>query len=208
MHPEAREFLAYCLTMFGRTFYHGKVLDVGSGDINGNNRIYFKEGVEYVGCDVHPGPNVTVCSPCHELTFADGTFDVVISSECFEHDMKYEKSFPAIYRMLKNSGIFVFTCESTGRREHGTRRSTAGDSLSTQLADSEWPDYYKNLTTQDVVASLAGTGKMSELFGYHAFYYNSRTCDLYFVGIKQPLPSSVYTVPYAAPYCSECPEKE
>ena len=194
MHPEARNFLNYCKHTF-EPFYCNttRVLDVGSGDINGNNRIYFDLNrqpttttttplKEYVGCDVYPGPNVTVCMPCHELTYPDAYFDMVISSECFEHDMHYKKTLQSIYRMLANGGLFVFTCASVGRPEHGTRRTTIGDSFSTSLsADSGWPDYYKNLTAYDIVNSF---DSFYELFSYSAFYYNTLSKDLYFVGIK------------------------
>lgn len=185
MHLEARNFLNYCKKTF-EPFYKGRVLDVGSGDINGNNRIYFNSEIkEYVGCDVYPGPNVTVCMPCHELEYPDAYFDMIISSECFEHDMHYNKTLQAIYRMLANGGLFVFTCASFGRAEHGTRRTSIGDSFSTALSpDSGWPDYYKNLTAYDIVNSLSPLGSINDLFSYSAFYYNTLSKDLYFVGIK------------------------
>ena len=107
MHPEARNFLTYCKYVFScyMASPEFKILDVGSGDINGNNRLYFHKDAAYVGCDVYPGKNVTVVSPCHKLTYSDKMFDVIISSECFEHDMHYRDSVAAIYRMLKDGGI-------------------------------------------------------------------------------------------------------
>ena len=38
------------------------VLDIGSLDVNGNNRCHFIEPREYVGVDVGPGANVDVVS--------------------------------------------------------------------------------------------------------------------------------------------------
>lgn len=154
------------------------MLDVGSGDINGNNRIYFNSELD------------VMCTPaqmlqCHELEYPDAYFDMIISSECFEHDMHYNKTLQAIYRMLANGGLFVFTCASFGRAEHGTRRTSIGDSFSTALSpDSGWPDYYKNLTAYDIVNSLSPLGSINDLFSYSAFYYNTLSKDLYFVGIK------------------------
>ena len=47
MHLEARNYLNYCANNFNG-FYHGKVLDVGSGDVNGNNKMYLKIVVYWV----------------------------------------------------------------------------------------------------------------------------------------------------------------
>lgn len=195
MHPEARAFLDYCRNHFG-AWYHGKrVLDVGSGDINGNNREYFRE-CEYTGCDVSPGPNVSVVSPCHLLPHSPSSFGVVISSECFEHDMHYAKSLAKIVDLLEPGGLFVFTCASTGRAEHGTRRAGCDDSLTTKLTDDpEWCDYYLNLTADHVRRAIP----VSRTFGYHRFYYNSASRDLYFVGIKGDRFASP-PADYAAPW--------
>jgi SAM-dependent methyltransferase len=176
MHFEAFDFLKYCAETF-KEYYKGKVLDVGAADINGNNRFFF-QGCEYTGCDVLPGQNVDIVMPCHELPFDKGEFDVIISSECFEHDMYWEKSLRRIMDMLKDGGLFVFTCASTGRPEHGTLRSKPADSLTTQLSRGDWGEYYRNLTGEDVLSILGNT------FGYHRVYYNERSHDLYFAGIK------------------------
>ena len=184
MHPEALHFLQYVYQNF-KQFYKGKVLDVGSGDINGNNRAYF-ENCDYWGCDVVEGPNVDIVSPVHLLPFAKNTFDMVISSECFEHDMHYEQSLKKIESMVKDGGLFVFTCASTGRPEHGTLRTSPGDSLSTRLGDQTWGNYYKNITHEDVLKVL----DMNK-WGYSRFYFNAKSCDLYFVGIKGPVQTTV-----------------
>jgi cyclopropane fatty-acyl-phospholipid synthase-like methyltransferase len=62
-------------------------------------------------------------SKTKDLPFGNNTFDTIISSECFEHDPEYKESFIKIYNMLKPDGLFCFTCASTGRNEHGTRRT-------------------------------------------------------------------------------------
>lgn len=178
MHPEARAFLTYCLSLF-RKYFKGKALDVGSGDINGNNKDLFSD-CEYIGCDIYAGKNVDIVSKCHELPFDDEKFDIVLSSECFEHDMYYEQSIMKIMKMLKQNGLFILTCASTGRPEHGTRRTSPWDSLTSYSDNIEWTDYYKNLTEDDI----RKIPNFIETFKYHRFYYNPHSHDLYFVGIK------------------------
>ena len=176
MHPEAHHFLDYVFHTFP-VKADAEVLDVGSGDINGTNRVFFPTQT-YTGCDVVPGKNVDIVSPCHLLPFSN-RFDVIVSSECFEHDMHYQKSLKKIVTMLKPGGLFAFTCASTGRPEHGTLRTTEHHSLTTRLDNDEWGNYYKNLTDQDIVAAL----DLSR-FSYCRMYHNPIIHDLYFVGIK------------------------
>ena len=60
------------------------VLDIGSLDINGNNQYLF-EDCQYTGIDVGVGKNVDIVSKAHELKMPSGTYDTIISTECFEH---------------------------------------------------------------------------------------------------------------------------
>jgi SAM-dependent methyltransferase len=180
MHPEARNFTVFVRHILADFFINKRVLDVGSGDINGNNRFLFENCV-YDGNDVIQTNNVTIVSKTKNLPFQDSTFDTIISTECFEHDPEYKESFVKIYKMLKPDGLFCFTCASTGRREHGTRRTTPGDSYGTIGGLEDMCDYYKNLTEIDLNESL----QLNELFTVWDTYYCPTTCDLYFVGIKK-----------------------
>lgn len=188
MHNEARHFTIFVKNILPEYFKNKTVLDVGSGDINGNNKFLFKN-CEYHGNDVTQAPNVTIVSFTKDLPFGNETFDTIISTECFEHDPEYASSFKKIYDMLKPNGLFVFTCASTGRPEHGTRRTTKGCSWGTRAQLANMQDYYKNLTTNDVDQVL----NIDESFQVVNTYYNTITHDLYFVGIKSP--SNVRTLP-------------
>jgi SAM-dependent methyltransferase len=180
MHAEARDFTLFVKQLFPEFFNSiNKVLDVGSGDINGNNRFLFNPRSEYHGNDVYAARNVTIVSKTKDLPFPDETFDVIVSTECFEHDPEYEQSFQKILKMLKPGGLFVFTCASTKRPEHGTRRTSRGDSYGTIAGIPDMQDYYKNLTIQDVETCID-----LSVFKTKAAYYNMRACDLYFYGIK------------------------
>ena len=50
-HQEQINFCLYVKEKYPTFFNNKKVLDVGSGDINGNNRYLF-EDCDYFGCDV------------------------------------------------------------------------------------------------------------------------------------------------------------
>jgi SAM-dependent methyltransferase len=181
MHLEARDFTIFVKSILNDYFINKIVLDVGSGDINGNNNFLF-ENCEYHGNDVIDAPNVTIVSKTANLPFEDELFDTIISTECFEHDPEYSASLLKIYKMLKPNGLLCFTCASTGREEHGTSRSHPGCSYGTIGNLEDMKDYYKNLTETDINEVL----DLNNLFSVWDTYYNSQSKDLYFVGIKNP----------------------
>ena len=120
-HLEQKRFCLSAKQQYPEYFEEKLVLDVGSLDINGSNRFLF-QSCNYVGVDLLSGENVDFVSKAHELMLPDSTFDTIISTECFEHDKFYRESIINIIRMLKPGGMFIFTCATTGRPEHGTRR--------------------------------------------------------------------------------------
>jgi autotransporter strand-loop-strand O-heptosyltransferase len=179
-HPQQQEFCKRMSEVFPQYFTGKKVLDIGSLDINGNNR-FFLTNCNYIGLDVGEGPNVDVIQVAHLYDAPNEQFDLIISTEVFEHDMFYEKSLQNIIRMLKPGGAFIFTCASTGRPEHGTRRSD-GSSAAPLLANisEEWSDYYKNLTEADI-REVKG---FEQAFPDGVFEYSAHPGDLYFFGVK------------------------
>ena len=180
-HQEQINFCLYVKEKYPDFFKNKRVLDVGSGDINGNNRYLF-EKCDYYGCDVVQTENVTNVGFCHELPFDNETFDVIISTECFEHDIFWTASLRKIFQMLKVGGLFFFSCATTGRPEHGTLRSRTGSSNTTKLG----LDYYGNLTAEDVdrVLHVNDTFKNAE-FKLNPMAGRGQSEDLYFSGIKQ-----------------------
>lgn len=191
-HPQQQEFCKRMSDLFPQYFTGKKVLDIGSLDINGNNR-FFLTNCNYIGLDVGEGPNVDVIQVAHLYDAPDEQFDLVISTEVFEHDMFYPQSLQNIIRMLKPGGAFIFTCASTGRPEHGTRQSD-GSSAAPLLANisEEWSDYYKNLTEVDI-RNVKG---FEEAFPDGVFEYSDNPGDLYFFGVKGGIKNSrLYTKP-------------
>jgi SAM-dependent methyltransferase len=146
-------------------------LDVGSLDINGSNRDHFAAPAEYIGLDLGPGPGVDLVCPVKEYK-PGPVFDVVISTEALEHDKDWRESLAAMVAALKPGGLLILTCATTGRHEHGTRRTSPGASPYTPL-------YYGNRTAKDLAPLLQPHMTVCE------FSVNSKAHDLYFWGFKK-----------------------
>lgn len=177
-HPEQQHFMISVKQRFPEKFTGCRVLDIGSLDINGNNRYLFNN-YKYVGVDIGSGRNVDVVCRGHEYKDNE-LFDVVISSECFEHDEFWNLTIQNGIDLLKPEGLFLFSCATTGRPEHGTRRTTPQDSPFTSNLEN---DYYMNLTEKDVVEKI----NMSQFSQYEFIARETWPQDLYFWGIKKPL---------------------
>lgn len=172
-HVQQERFCRWVQSMFPEEFSRegAKVLDCGSLDINGCNRGLFSTK-DYTGIDLGPGRNVDVVSRIHEFAAADGTFDIVISTECLEHDRFWAESLRNMYRVCKPGGLMVLSCATTGRPEHGTRASEKEASPFTN-------DYYRNLTAVDLRWVLH-----KPMFSDSQFLIEPEACDLYFWGRK------------------------
>lgn len=178
-HIKQIEFCTKVKLLFPNFFDNKSVLDVGSLDINGSNRYLFNN-CSYYGIDVGAGANVDFVSKAHEFIVPDETYDTIISTECFEHDMYYNLSIKAIIKMLKSNGLFLFTCATDGRPEHGTTRTSPADAP--LLANyGDWSDYYKNLIEQDIRDVI----DIESIFKEFSFEVNKKSHDLYFWGIRK-----------------------
>lgn len=170
-HDEQREFFASVTALHPEYFTGANVLEIGSLNINGTVRDFFTD-CNYVGVDVASGPGVDVVAFGENLAYPDRAFHTVISAECFEHNPEWRATFVNMSRMSR--GMVVFTCATTGRAEHGTRRSSPDSSPLTL----DW-DYYQNLTAEDFTYSV----DLGALFSQYEFTTNEKSHDLYFWGI-------------------------
>ena len=117
MHEEVREFLGRVRRVMPERFRRARVLEIGSFNINGSAREFFDD-CEYIGCDWRAGPGVDVVGFAHDLEFADGRFDVVVSTECPEHDVHWRDTLAAMKRMLKPGGLMLVTVAAFERKPH------------------------------------------------------------------------------------------
>jgi len=173
-HREQREWCELVKYAHDEFFVGTSVLDIGSLDINGNNRYLFEQ-CNYTGIDIGDGPNVDVVCSGH-LFKSDDLFDVVISTECFEHDEHWQQTLKnVINNLLKDGGLFLFSCAAPGRPEHGTKRTSPKDSPFTN-------DYYRNLSEADIRSVL----DCNAIFSNYKFKTRiDFPQDLYFYGIKK-----------------------
>lgn len=173
-HPEQQQWFHIVRNLYPEYFQNQRVLEVGSMNLNGTVRDYFTN-CEYLGIDLGPGPGVDLVINGDEY-IQPGAYSVVISTESFEHNPTWRKTFDNMLTNCSSGGMIVWTCASTGRPEHGTRATTPSDSPYT--CDN---NYYKNLTIQDFVTHW----DFDQLFTRHFWCYNHRPGDLYFVGVKR-----------------------
>lgn len=171
-HHSQFKFFQKVKDKFPQYFKETSIIEMGSLNINGTVRKLFENPVNYVGVDLGEGKDVDVVCRGEDYDGPDKSFDVSISSECFEHNPMWAETFENMYRLTKDNGLITFTCASTGRPEHGTSRTRKADSPFTD-------DYYRNLTEQDFKPIVDKLG-----FKDYYFEYYGGTCDLYFWGIK------------------------
>lgn len=182
-HQQQKDFCRKIKNELPHFFKNKRVLDIGSLDVNGNNKELF-ENCDYIGLDIANGNNVDVVSVGHLYDAPDESFDVIISTEVFEHDMFYEKTITNIIRMLKKEGLFIFTCASTGRPEHGTKRCNQDSAPLLEGVSEEWANYYKNLEESDVKKIEGFREAFQDGKFEYGNYINDIPNDLYFYGIK------------------------
>lgn len=175
-HPQQHQFVSLVSKRLSNDYSGKHILEIGSYDVNGSIRQFFYNS-NYLGVDLTAGPGVDILCEGDKLDHPNGTYDLTISSECFEHNPQWSETFLNMYRMTKNGGVLIITCATTGRLEHGTTRTSPKSSPGTQSLG--W-DYYLNLTEQNFREKLS----IDDLFRSHFFLINKYSDDLYFVGIK------------------------
>ena len=195
-HKEQKEYINNIKQRFPECFENKKVLNIGSFNVNGGEKEFFKN-CKITGVDLAPGKDVDVICSAHLYDAQDLSFDVVISCECWEHNPYFKESIRNALRMLKHGGFFLFTCASTGRPTHGTLEQDKidrkrGHTLQGNPTDSwvtmpnvsldDWDNnYYKNITIIDIIETI----DLNENFSEYSFEINNHHFDLYFLGFKK-----------------------
>lgn len=168
-HGAQVDFCYWVKSMHPDYFYRPTVIDVGSLDINGNNRQFFHEP-NYTGIDIVQGKNVDIVGKAHEVLPNLPQADVIISTEMLEHDKFWNYSLDAMWNKLKKGGLLLITAGGDCRHEHGTHNHTPQDSPLTN-------DYYRNISNE-MFSNVMTPGLFKE------YYLRQIPCDIQFYGIK------------------------
>lgn len=195
-HKEQKDYLDRIKKEHPKAFKNCKVLDIGSFDVNGNEKPWF-DNCDFIGLDLLPGPGVDVACPANEYDAPDGTFNTIISCECWEHNPFYKESILNAIRMLKSGGYFIWSCATTGRPVHGTASqdeidkskgvTSQGNKITEwktmpNVAKEDWDnEYYRNVTEEDIRSFC----DVDEIFSLYKFEVEPNHHDLYFWGIKK-----------------------
>ena len=115
-HFEQQAFLQQTKDIYPRFFKKKKVLEIGSLNINGTARDFFKD-CDYIGVDVVDGNGVDLVGIAHELDLGDD-YDVIVSCESMEHDPNLDRTIQKIKACLKKGGLLVGTAAGINRYYH------------------------------------------------------------------------------------------
>ncbi len=99
----------------------GRVLEVGSLDVNGSIRPLFADERRfdsYVGVDIRDGKGVDIVAPGSSLPFPPKSFDCIVSTETLEHDDRFWLSVQEFYRVLSPGGYVLLTTCGNGYPQH------------------------------------------------------------------------------------------
>ena len=124
------------------------VLEVGSYNINGGVRRMITQFSErYHGIDPQEGPGVDEVIGGDKFVHPEG-FDVVVSTEVFEHTPDWKKIVRNAHANLRQGGMFIATMAGEGRAPHSAVHGNA---------PYDW-EHYANIGEWDLRQTLKDAG--------------------------------------------------
>lgn len=94
-----------------------EVLDLGGRNVNGSIRDLFPCATHYVAVDIREGDGVDVVADASTWV-PDQEYDVVVSTETFEHTPVWPEICNTAYKAMKTGGKLILTMAGPGRSEH------------------------------------------------------------------------------------------
>jgi len=140
MHTEVEKYCKSVKKRYPWCFKDKKVLDVGSQDINWNNRYLFTWWT-YYWIDLWEWKNVDEVYDITKWPF--WMFDVVVTTEMLEHCREYYKALENMLDSLNKWWMLLLTAAWRNRKEHWTTRTSPADSPYTN-------DWYMNIELKDL----------------------------------------------------------
>lgn len=114
MHPSAYKNAELFYEKYCKENIQSKsILDIGSCNVNGTLKPIFAFG-KYIGLDMECGPNVDMVCDAHNIPLDNDSFDIIISSSCFEHDNMFWVTFLEMCRLVKPNGYIYICAPSNG----------------------------------------------------------------------------------------------
>lgn len=94
----------------------GRVLEIGSLDINGSVKEFFPDAKEYTGIDSIKGKGVDKVLDAHNIlrVWKSNTFDTILCLEMLEHDSAFWVTIEIMHKVLKKGGILIVTTPTFG----------------------------------------------------------------------------------------------
>jgi SAM-dependent methyltransferase len=112
MHAEAFDYVSRHATNEPLT-----VLDLGGRNVNGTVRPLFPAAA-WTCLDITPGEGVDIVADAATWQPNGRSFDLVMSTELFEHTSSWPAVCATAYRSLKPGGRFIVTTAAPGRPAH------------------------------------------------------------------------------------------
>lgn len=92
------------------------ILDIGGRNVNGSPRDLFPNA-RYTVLDIRAGENVDIVADAASWE-PPTRWDLILSTECFEHAAEWPEICATAYRACKPEGRIVITCAGPGRAPH------------------------------------------------------------------------------------------
>ncbi len=175
-HRSQLDYIEKLSKDFPEYFNNIKMLEIGSLNINGTIRQFFKD-CEYVGVDLDSGRDVDLICEGQLVDHPDNTYDTTGSCNCFEHNPHWIETFRNMYRMTRQNGLLFIVGPTTRYPEHGTSKRAQHDR---PLTIAKGWEYYKNLTEQDFRDNF----DIDNMFHTYKFETNT-TPEVFFYGFKR-----------------------
>jgi hypothetical protein len=112
VHAEAFAWVAQHATQDEVT-----VLDIGGRNVNGSIRDLFPNASRYVAVDIREGDGVDVVADAATWV-PDAEYDVVVSTETFEHTPTWPDICLTAFKATKSGGKLILTMAGPGRPGH------------------------------------------------------------------------------------------
>lgn len=173
MHQSVYDFVAKVKAKFPDHFEGQIVHEVGSRNINGTVRPFFKS-CGYTGFDLGYGACVDVVG--HYINTKTPKYvDTIISCEALEHDRFWSITVRQMLNNLRHGGLLIITAGGPGRPEHGTKDHDPECSPETL-------DHYENIT-EEAFRDAVNAHPDQTMACFQQFEFDVRDGDFRFWGV-------------------------